>query len=62
MENGANERDDKDQNNRDVVMMSEEKEVTTFDERNPKRPKHECKIAAEGAVAVRYGLPSSTCA
>lgn len=32
-----------------------------FAERSPKRPKRECRIAAEGA-AVRQGLRSSTCA
>jgi hypothetical protein len=45
----------------DVVVL-EEKEVATFAERSPKRPKRECRIAAEGAAAVRQGLRSSTCA
>jgi hypothetical protein len=42
---------------REVVV--EEKEVL-FQERSPKRPKRECRTAAE--AAVRQGLRSSTCA
>lgn len=42
---------------REVIV--EEKEIT-FQERSPKRPKRECRTAAE--AAVRQGLRSSTCA
>lgn len=53
-------------NNCTKKTMSGEKpcevmEEVPFPERSPKRPKRECRIAAEGA-AVRQGLRSSTCA